>query len=91
MAFSNPGNTAPLLRKMFASCSMNDVPFSRANTFCFDNESFRYLIAVQNGIQFNHEDPEEYTTSWPESVKESNRLLNYIRTRLNPCRIVKKS
>jgi GTPase SAR1 family protein len=90
MAFSSPGSTAPLLRNMFASCSMNNIPFSKTNTFGFDNESFRYLVAVKNGIRFNSEDKAEYTMSWSESVKESNRLLEYIRTQLNPCLIVKK-
>jgi hypothetical protein len=89
MTFSMPGNTAPLLRNMFASLSMNDIPFSRENTFFFENESFRYLLAVQNGIKFNNEDKAEYTMSWSESVDESNRLLNHIRRRL-PCHIIKK-
>jgi GTP-binding protein EngB required for normal cell division len=84
MTFSMPGNTAPLLRNMFASHSMNDILFNRTNTFFFENESFRYLVAVQNGIRFNKEDKEEYTMSWSESVKESKRLLNYIRTQLIP-------
>jgi GTPase SAR1 family protein len=81
MTFSMPGSTAPLLRKMFESHSMNDIPFSRDNTFFFENESFRYLVAVRNGTHFNYEDAAEYTSSWSDSVKESNRLLNYIHRR----------
>jgi predicted ATPase len=81
MTFSTPGSTAPLLRNMFTSHSMNDIPFSRDNAFFFENESFRYLVAVQNGAHFNYEEKAEYTTSWSESVNESNRLLNYIRRR----------
>ncbi|CAF3344480.1 unnamed protein product [Rotaria sp. Silwood2] len=90
ITFSMPGNTAPLLRNMFSSLSMNDIPFTRTNTFFFDNESFRYLMAIQNGIKFDNEDTKEYTMSWSESVQESNRLLNYILTNLIPCQIVKK-
>ena len=64
--------------------------FRKRMPFFFDNESFRYLIAVKNGIRFNHEDKAEYGMSWSESVDESNRFLNYIRTKLTACRIVRK-
>ncbi|CAF1494668.1 unnamed protein product [Rotaria sordida] len=90
MTFSMPGNTARLLRNMFTSLSMNNIPFDRTNTFFFDNESFRYLMAIQNGIEFSNEDTTEYTMSWLESVQESNRFLNYILTNLIPCQIIKK-
>ncbi|CAF1529827.1 unnamed protein product [Rotaria sp. Silwood1] len=90
MTLSMPGSTASLLRKMFASFSMNDICFNRTNTFFFENESFRYLMAVQNGIRFNNEDTSEYTMSWSDSVQESNRLLNYILTNLTPYHVVKK-
>ena len=79
--FSTPGSTTPLLRNMFASHSMNDMSFNRENTFFFENESFRYLVAAQNGIQFNSEEKAEYTMTWPESVEESKRLLDCVRQR----------
>jgi hypothetical protein len=81
--FYTPGNTAPLLRAMLDSLSINDIPFKKENTFCFDNESFRYLVALQNGIQFDADERHEYEASWTTSVKESNRLLNYVHTQLN--------
>ena len=81
LTFSQPGSTASLVWKMFASHSLYDIPFSRNNSFFFENESFRYLVAAQNGVAFSNEDKVEYTTSWPESVQESNRLLDYIRGR----------
>ena len=46
--FYAPGDTAPLLKTMLKSLSMNDIPFKKENTFCFDSESFRYLVALQN-------------------------------------------
>ncbi|CAF1236529.1 unnamed protein product [Rotaria sordida] len=82
--FYKPGNTAPLLRTMLNSLSINDIPFKKENTFCFDNESFRYLVALKNGIQFNDEENKEYEISWSTSVNESNRLINYICTQLSP-------
>lgn len=80
--FYTPGDTAPLLKKMIESLSLKDIPFRKENTFCFDNESFRYFVALRNDISFNEEDKKEYDISWSNSVKESNRLINYIRTNL---------
>ena len=80
--FFTPGNTGPLLKTMLASLSMNDIPFQKENTFCFDSESFRFLVASQNNILFNNEDKNEYDKSWSASVKESNRLIDYITTKL---------
>ncbi|UJR14399.1 hypothetical protein I4U23_001396 [Adineta vaga] len=88
--FYSPGKTASSIRNMFISYSLNNIKFDRSNTFFFENESFRYLIAIQNGIKFTHEDEQEYTTSWTESVMESKRLLDYISKQLVSCQIVKK-
>ncbi|CAF4402419.1 unnamed protein product, partial [Rotaria sp. Silwood2] len=76
--FFTPGNTAPLLKEMISSCPIKDIPFNKSNTFCFDNESFRYLVALQNGIKFDKHQEDEYEQSWTNSVIESNRLLQYI-------------
>ncbi|CAF3126009.1 unnamed protein product [Rotaria sp. Silwood2] len=76
--FYTPGDTAPLLKSILQSFSLNDISFKKQNTFCFDNESLRYLVARQNGIQFNDEQHNEYENSWSNSVTESNRLLDYV-------------
>jgi len=81
--FYTPGNTASLLRAMLDSLSINDIPFRKENTFCFDNESFRYLVALQNGIRFNNDEEKyEYELSWLTSLKESKRLVSYVNTQL---------
>jgi hypothetical protein len=85
--FYNPGDTAPLLRAMLNSFPVKDIPFAKMNTFCFDNESFRYLVALQNSIQFSELDRDEYEKSWSISVKESKRLLDYICKNLPMCHI----
>jgi ribosome biogenesis GTPase A len=82
--FYTPGDTAPLLKTMLSSDSINDIPFKKENTFCFDSESFRYLVALRNKIVFTEEDKHEYQTSWSISVKESNRLTDHIRRNLHP-------
>jgi hypothetical protein len=73
--FYTPGDTAPLLKKMLASLPMADVPFKKDNTFCFDSESFRYLVALQNGISFKDLDRQEYEMSWTNSVMQANRFI----------------
>ncbi|CAF1014228.1 unnamed protein product [Rotaria sp. Silwood1] len=76
--FYTPGDTAPLLKSMLQSFSFGDIPFIKQNTFCFDNESFRYLVARQNSIEFNDQDYSEYENSWSKSVTESNHFLSFV-------------
>ncbi|CAF4753446.1 unnamed protein product [Rotaria sp. Silwood1] len=76
--FYTPGDTAPLLKQMLRSLAIGDVPFKKENTFCFDSESFRYLVALQNGINFSELDRQEYEMSWIKSVHDSKRLIEYI-------------
>ncbi|CAM4865629.1 unnamed protein product [Rotaria socialis] len=85
--FYSPGDTAPLLKNLLKSFSMNDIPFKRDNTFCFDNESFRYLVSLQDGIDFSNDEKHDYEMSWSTSAKESNRLIEYIQTTLIECRL----
>ncbi|CAF1213769.1 unnamed protein product [Rotaria sordida] len=80
--FYGPGDTAPLIKTMLKSFSINNIPFKKDNTFCFDNESFRYLVALQNGIEFNNDEKHDYYESWSISVKESYRLIDYIHENL---------
>jgi hypothetical protein len=79
--FYAPGDTAPLIKAMIASLSMNEIIFKKENTFCFDSESFRYLVALQSQIPFSDDDKREYEMSWSTSVTESNRLIDYVRTK----------
>ncbi|CAF2116746.1 unnamed protein product [Rotaria magnacalcarata] len=77
--FYTPGNTAPLLKSMLAESSMGDISFTKKNTFSFDSESFRYLVALQNRIPFTLDEKREYELSWSTSAKEATRLIDYIR------------
>ncbi|CAF4081765.1 unnamed protein product, partial [Rotaria sordida] len=81
--FYTPGNTAPALKTLLESLPMKKIPFTKENTFCFDSESFRYLVARQNKIDFKNIEEEEYNDSWKKSSSESNRLLKYIRTKMS--------
>ena len=79
--FYAPGDTGPLLRKMLNKGEKNDIPLGKANTFCFDSESFRYLAARKYGVTFDDFQKDECTNSWTKSVNESVRLLKHILTR----------
>jgi hypothetical protein len=53
--------------------------------FCFDSESFRYLVSLKNEIDCNNDEQKrEYEMSWSTStsLRESNRLVNYVATQL---------
>ncbi|CAF0848866.1 unnamed protein product [Adineta steineri] len=79
--FFAPGNTSSLLRKMLKQENVNDVPFQKQNTFCFDSESFRYLAARKCAVTFDEFQTQECIKSWSASVVESKRLLTFIQTR----------
>ena len=76
--FYAPGNTAPLLKNMLESIPEVQIPFQKRNVYCFDSESFRYLVAVKGGIAFTDQQKCEYETSWSKSVTELYRLLDCI-------------
>jgi predicted GTPase len=86
--FYTPGNTAPLLKQLLGSLPVTGIPFNKENTFCFDSESFRYLVAIQNGIEFKRDEREEYNDSWGKSSNEAKRFLHYIRTKMTPSLIL---
>jgi len=82
--FYSPGNTGPLLRQMLNDLPIKQIPFGKLNTFCFDSESFRYLIARLDGVAFDDFQRKEYEQSWTVSMEESNRFLSHICTQLKP-------
>ena len=85
LTFSASVNTGPFLKKMLQSHSIKDIPFGKINTFCFDNRTFRYLIARMKKIEFDDE-KKEYEESGSTSRNESNRLREYISNVLKPYR-----
>ena len=82
--FYAPGNTGPLLRKMLADLPNKGIKFEKRNTFCFDSEALRYLIASRNGIEFDAYQRKDYEQSWKKSSEVSNDLINYICNILKP-------
>jgi GTP-binding protein EngB required for normal cell division len=79
--FFMPGSTKKLLEELLNNLRQKYnvvVPFSRVNTFLFDNEAFRYLALRKNGVRINNEETNSYTKSWGYSVKEYSRLMQHI-------------
>jgi GTPase SAR1 family protein len=79
--FYAPGDTGRLLREMLNQENLNDIPFGKENTFCFDSESFRYLAARKCDLDFDDYQKTECKNSWNGAVTESVRLLNFVQTR----------
>jgi hypothetical protein len=69
---------------MINTLPIKNIPFDKSNTFCFDSESFRYLVALQNGIEFDAYQENEYQQCWTSSSTVSNSLLEYISKELKP-------
>ncbi|CAF4658784.1 unnamed protein product, partial [Rotaria sp. Silwood1] len=76
--FFAPGNTRTLLETFFDSFPIKNIPFKKMNTFCFDSEAFRYLVAIQNSIKFDPNERNEFEQSWLKSVDESKRFRDFL-------------
>ncbi|CAG2166576.1 unnamed protein product [Oppiella nova] len=80
----SPGDTGHALKSLLNTLKNKppnvDIPCNKSNTFCFDNESFRYLAATvpPNDLVFSDDLTQEYIRSWNQSVEECARLLQYI-------------
>jgi hypothetical protein len=82
--FFLPGSTGSLLKRILNDLPSDQTPqYGKANMFCFDSESFRYLAALksQMNIQFQDEQKAEYHMSWKKSVDESISLMHFIKSR----------
>ncbi|UJR32246.1 hypothetical protein I4U23_019712 [Adineta vaga] len=84
--FFAPGDTRPALLSFFNSFPIKNIPFDRNNTFCFDSESFRYLVSLQNSLTFEGIQREEFEKSWTQSVQQSKRFEQYLDQNLLPYR-----
>jgi hypothetical protein len=75
--FYSPGETAQLLVELKQNTGI-DVPFNKQNTFCFDNESFRFVAACKQGINFNDRTTDDFEKSWNTSVEQTINLIKRI-------------
>ena len=83
--FYEPGDTLPALNKELRDKEVG-IQATHHNYFCFDNEPFRFLACVKNGVEFSQGDINTYAESWNKSVEETMRLFHHI-SRLKPHKI----
>ena len=76
--FYMPGDTLPALRQLLADSTDIDLRLCKETIYCIDNESVRFLAALKQGVKFDDEQKKNYSTSWEMSVKETERLIDYI-------------
>ena len=79
--FFMPGSSKKVLEQLLEQHRRDlnvVVPFSKTNTFLFDNEPFRYLALRKNGIKLDNEQTDSYTKSWNHSVEEYSRLMKHV-------------
>ncbi|KAK9880706.1 hypothetical protein WA026_013032 [Henosepilachna vigintioctopunctata] len=74
-----PGETLPCLRGVLEDISKRPpyvkIPLGKENIFCLDNEAFRYLAAIANGVQFTQRERQYFAESWEKSAEESWRMI----------------
>jgi len=76
--FYKPGDTLPALRQLLEDSAGIDLRLCRETIYCIDNESMRFLAALKQEIKFLEKEKNNYATSWETSVKETERLIDYI-------------
>ncbi|CAG2106788.1 unnamed protein product [Medioppia subpectinata] len=79
-----PGESGHALLSLLNQIKENppnvDIPYDKNTIYCFDNESFRYLVASvpPNDIQLDPRFKSSYVESWNRSVEECQRLFDRI-------------
>ncbi|CAG8589832.1 3567_t:CDS:1 [Funneliformis mosseae] len=79
-----PGDTLPALKKQLHSLKERsgvEIKTNQDTMYCFDSESFRFLAATKNGIEFDKMDEQSFAESWKRSVIESERLIKSLSLR----------
>nr|XP_022904737.1 uncharacterized protein LOC111416866 isoform X1 [Onthophagus taurus]XP_022904738.1 uncharacterized protein LOC111416866 isoform X2 [Onthophagus taurus] len=88
--FYNPGDTVEPLQELLKEIKETppnmEIPFKQENTFCLDNEAFRYLLAKREGLDFADHIKQSFANSWDNSVMATKRFLKYV-SKLTPHKI----
>uniref|UniRef100_A0A914QVJ8 AIG1-type G domain-containing protein n=1 Tax=Panagrolaimus davidi TaxID=227884 RepID=A0A914QVJ8_9BILA len=76
-----PGDTYVPLKAFLAEIKRSrnlDICLKNENTCCIDNEAFKLVCALANGVNFSDDDIRRYAKSWDHSAKETNRFLDLV-------------
>ncbi|KAF5271067.1 hypothetical protein FQR65_LT00486 [Abscondita terminalis] len=76
--FYRPGETLPSLRELLKSIKGVNITCEKPNIFCIDNESFRFLAAMQNKVRFSKSEVYNFAQSYQNSSDEYSRMIMYV-------------
>ncbi|CAG2109584.1 unnamed protein product [Medioppia subpectinata] len=88
-----PGDSGPALKDILQQTRNGQlnikIPYDENTIYCFDSESFRYLVASvpPNNIEFDPRFKSNYIESWNRSADECRRVFAYI-TKLTPHKVM---
>uniref|UniRef100_A0A914YYQ2 G domain-containing protein n=1 Tax=Panagrolaimus superbus TaxID=310955 RepID=A0A914YYQ2_9BILA len=85
--FYQPGDSWPILKRYVDELYDNrnvKLDLSTKSVYCFDNEAFRFLHLMRNGVKYTDDERAIFEKSWEISVKESQRLLNHFQNDVAP-------
>uniref|UniRef100_T1IQV5 Uncharacterized protein n=1 Tax=Strigamia maritima TaxID=126957 RepID=T1IQV5_STRMM len=77
--FYKPGDTRSPLAELLLQNQIG-LDLNKDTMYCMDNESFRFLCAATQGVEFRDSVKKSFAESWNISVEETNRLISYIKT-----------
>jgi ribosome biogenesis GTPase A len=81
--FYRPGDTMPVLKTLLKSNLDVEIPITKQTVYCYDSESYRFLAAIKNKshpVKFPNEERENFVKSWEMSCKETNRMMEHIKS-----------
>ncbi|KAK0408683.1 hypothetical protein QR680_004097 [Steinernema hermaphroditum] len=81
MNFYKAGNTQDILKnylKNFKNKRNVDIKLNEKTMYYFDNESFKFLCAIENGIDSLMKDKSDFVKSWNISAKNTYKALDYM-------------
>ena len=78
--FYEPGDTFNLLEELLRKNNINLKLKNGSTYFCFDNEAFRLLACVKNGINFSQKRLDAYSESWSFASETTTSMIKKITT-----------
>ncbi|GBG62737.1 hypothetical protein CBR_g31754 [Chara braunii] len=80
--FYRPGDTMPPLREMLQKIRDSppnvDIEISKKTIYSLDNEAFRFMAAMKQGVEFGEKQKADFAESWKVSVDECRRLMKFV-------------
>ena len=77
--FYMPGDSFNLLNQLLKKNNIEIALEFEKNYFCFDNEAFRLLACLRNGVEFNQKIVKAYSESWSLSSERLYQMVDLIR------------